>query len=209
MAAACWFLWSSERCRNKRKTARAGKKNLPGPSCFLSSTILLLFTLTGCLFTSILGPVCNDFPWPDMGGVGANGVRPPSGGDANDGANSTKGRMPCAPTKSYFAIEAAAQAVLDARAKFQKPTPLDPPLSGGKPEAPSLISPPLSRGGREGLGAGGEGGATLADLYDPLTMPPELVKAHQALDRAVDSAYGRTSFKSEAERVAFLFERYQ
>jgi hypothetical protein len=26
--------------------------------------------------------------------------------------------------------------------------------------------------------------ATLADLYDPLTMPPELVKAHQALDRA-------------------------
>ena len=51
--------------------------------------------------------------------------------------------------------------------------------------------------------------ATLADLYDPLTMPPELVKAHQALDRAVDAAYGKTSFKSEAERVAFLFERYQ
>jgi hypothetical protein len=40
-------------------------------------------------------------------------------------------------------------------------------------------------------------------------MPPELVKAHQALDRAVDAAYGKTTFKSEAERVAFLFERYQ
>ena len=51
--------------------------------------------------------------------------------------------------------------------------------------------------------------ATLADLYDPLAMPLELVKAHQALDRAVDVAYGKTSYKTEAERVAFLFERYQ
>ena len=40
-------------------------------------------------------------------------------------------------------------------------------------------------------------------------MQPELVKAHQALDRAVDAAYGKTAFKNEAERVAFLFERYQ
>jgi len=51
--------------------------------------------------------------------------------------------------------------------------------------------------------------STLADLYDPLTMPPELVRAHQALDRAVDAAYGKTTFKTEADRVAFLFERYQ
>lgn len=51
--------------------------------------------------------------------------------------------------------------------------------------------------------------ATLADLYDPLTMPPELVRAHQTIDRAVDAAYGKKSFASEAERVAFLFERYQ
>jgi len=51
--------------------------------------------------------------------------------------------------------------------------------------------------------------ATLADLYDPLTMPPALLKAHQALDKAVDAAYGKTAFKTEAERVAFLFERYQ
>ena len=51
--------------------------------------------------------------------------------------------------------------------------------------------------------------ATLADLYDPLSMPPDLVRAHQQLDRAVDAAYGRKSFASEAERVAFLFERYQ
>lgn len=47
--------------------------------------------------------------------------------------------------------------------------------------------------------------STLADLYDP----PELVRAHQALDRAVDAAYGKKNFASEAERVALLFERYQ
>ncbi len=51
--------------------------------------------------------------------------------------------------------------------------------------------------------------STLADLYDPLSMPPELTRAHQALDKAVDAAYGKKSFASEAERVAFLFERYQ
>lgn len=60
--------------------------------------------------------------------------------------------------------------------------------------------------------------STLADLYDPLTMPPALVKAHQQLDKAVDAAYvaaektaGRKPPKlgSDAERVAFLFQRYQ
>ncbi|CAN5513425.1 N-6 DNA methylase [soil metagenome] len=55
--------------------------------------------------------------------------------------------------------------------------------------------------------------ASLADLYDPLTMPPALVKAHQKLDAAVDKAYelggGRKSYKNDAERVAYLFELYQ
>jgi len=48
---------------------------------------------------------------------------------------------------------------------------------------------------------------SLADLYDPDSMPVELTKAHQQLDRAVEKAYGM-SFGSEEERVAFLFERY-
>ncbi len=78
----------------------------------------------------------------------------------------------CDPTPSQKkAIEAAAQAVLDARSKH--------------PES------------------------TLAELYDQLTMPPELVTAHHNLDKAVDAAYGKKSFASEAERVAFLFSRYQ
>ena len=82
--------------------------------------------------------------------------------------------------KHRSAIETAAQGVLDARAQFP--------------------------------------GSTLADLYDPLTMPPALVKAHQQLDKSVDAAYlaaekaaGRKAPKlgTDAERVAFLFERYQ
>jgi len=52
-------------------------------------------------------------------------------------------------------------------------------------------------------------GSSLADLYDPLTMPPVLYKAHQHLDKTVDAAFGKTNFKTEAERVAFLFELYQ
>ena len=51
--------------------------------------------------------------------------------------------------------------------------------------------------------------SSLADLYDPLTMPPALVKAHQQLDRAVDASYRKAAFSSDAQRVAFLFERYQ
>ncbi|MGO8755440.1 MAG: class I SAM-dependent DNA methyltransferase [Gallionellaceae bacterium] len=86
--------------------------------------------------------VYNNFPWPDE------------------------------PTdKQRAAVEAAAQAVLDARAQFPQ--------------------------------------SSLADLYDPLTMPPALVKAHQTLDRAVDACYRKAAFANDAQRVEFLFERYQ
>jgi N-6 DNA Methylase len=105
--------------------------------------------------------VYNNFPWPEF-------------------PQNSKQNQPAAPVHpAQAAIEIAAQAVLDVRAKFQ---------SGDQP-------------------------ATLADLYDPLTMPPELLKAHQKLDAAVDKAYeasgGKKSYKSDAERVAFLFELYQ
>ncbi len=84
---------------------------------------------------------------------------------------------PKTPTEKQAAdIEAKAQVILDARAKFPD--------------------------------------STLADLYDPLTMPPILLKAHNALDKAVDRAYRRASdkrgaFNNEAERVSFLFNLYQ
>ena len=97
-----------------------------------------------------------------------------------DFTQSVKQNQPQAPVdKAQAAIETAAQTVLDVRARFQT----------------------------------GDQSATLADLYDPLTMPPELLKAHQKLDAAVDKAYersgGKKSYKSDAERVAFLFELYQ
>ena len=72
--------------------------------------------------------------------------------------------------KQKQAVEAAAQNVLDARAKFPD--------------------------------------ASLADLYDPNTMPPELVKAHQALDKAVDLCYRPQPFINETKRIEFLFELY-
>jgi hypothetical protein len=87
-------------------------------------------------------------------------------------------RWPENPTdKQKETVEAAAQAVLDARALYQNP----------------------SAGGR---------GASLADLYDPNTMPPVLVKAHQALDKAVDVCYRPQPFINETKRIEFLFELY-
>ena len=78
-------------------------------------------------------------------------------------------RVPAHADRS--AIEAAAQAVLDARAAHPD--------------------------------------SSLADLYDPLTMPPDLVKAHQKLDAAVDASYGYKGGSTDAARVAFLFGLYQ
>ncbi|HOW76651.1 MAG TPA: class I SAM-dependent DNA methyltransferase [Candidatus Competibacteraceae bacterium] len=51
--------------------------------------------------------------------------------------------------------------------------------------------------------------ASLADLYDPLTMPAALTKAHRKLDAAVDRAYAKRTFTGDSDRVVFLFELYQ
>ena len=51
--------------------------------------------------------------------------------------------------------------------------------------------------------------SSLADLYNPTTMPPSLRKAHTALDAYVDKLYRKTPFASDAQRVALLLERYQ
>ena len=73
--------------------------------------------------------------------------------------------------KQRSAVEAAAQAVLDARAQY-----------------------PAS---------------TLADLFDPLTMPAPLLQAHQRLDRAVDRCYRPEPFASDRHRVECLFALYE
>ncbi|TRT71287.1 MAG: class I SAM-dependent DNA methyltransferase [Microcystis sp. M_OC_Ca_00000000_S217Cul] len=51
--------------------------------------------------------------------------------------------------------------------------------------------------------------SSLADLYDPLTMPPDLLKAHQKLDKAVDLCYRPQPFTSELNRIEYLFELYE
>ena len=132
----------------------------------LSSTMHMAWTRSVCGrlksdYRYSASIVYNNFPWPEF-------------------PQNSKTNQPVATIdKTQTAIEAAAQAVLDVRAKFQT----------------------------------GDQSATLADLYDPLTMPPELLKSHQKLDAAVDKAYersgGKKSYKSDAERVAFLFELYQ
>ena len=52
-------------------------------------------------------------------------------------------------------------------------------------------------------------GSTLADLYDPLTMPADLAAAHAALDRAVDRCYRPQPFPDERRRFEFLFAEWE
>jgi type I restriction-modification system DNA methylase subunit len=51
-------------------------------------------------------------------------------------------------------------------------------------------------------------GSSLADLYNPLTMPPALVKVHNELDKAVDLAYRPQPFANETNRIEYLFGLY-
>ena len=51
--------------------------------------------------------------------------------------------------------------------------------------------------------------SSLADLYDPLTMPADLLKTHKNLDKAVMELYGYPSDMTEPEIVADLMVRYQ
>ena len=51
--------------------------------------------------------------------------------------------------------------------------------------------------------------STLADLYDPLTMPAPMLKAHQQRDRAVDRCYRPEPLPSDRHRVEYLFALYE
>ncbi len=86
--------------------------------------------------------------------------------------------------KHRAAVEAAAEVVLAARKHHQ-----DDEGGGG--------------------GGGGSGGATLADLYDPLTMPADLARAHATLDKAADRCYRRQPFPDERRRFEHLFALHE
>ena len=51
-------------------------------------------------------------------------------------------------------------------------------------------------------------GSSLANLYAPLSMPSDLLKAHENLDKAVDDCYTKTRFPNETKRISFLFDLY-
>ena len=105
------------------------------------------------------------------------------GGNLGDFGEFCKGLRPSENNPLRSAIEAAAQAILDIREKYRADA-----LANDLP-------PP-----------------TLAELYAPDAGYPDLVKAHAALDKAVDKAYSYKKGKNtddEAERVAFLFDLYR
>jgi hypothetical protein len=126
---------------------------------------------------------------------------------------------PQSPTaKQKEAVEAAAQKVLDVRAQFLAPAG----QTSGLPVKGA--SGPQSQNARAGNGSAATTPeealigslevrptktASLADLYDPLSMPPALVKAHAELDRGVDWCYRPQPFTSERQRVEYLFGLYE
>lgn len=50
--------------------------------------------------------------------------------------------------------------------------------------------------------------STLADLYDPVAMPTNLVQAHRNLDRAIDRCYRNQAFTNDRNRMEFMIELY-
>ena len=130
--------------------------------------------------------VYNNFPWPNIVNLlpkSPSNEAVAQSIPAQEAPESIANNgLKAASAKLIAKIEAAAQAVLDARAVHQT-----------------------------GLAAG-TAPSTLAQLYDPTTMPANLAKAHAALDKAVDAAYkqdgGAASYANDGERVAFLFKRY-
>ena len=81
------------------------------------------------------------------------------------------------------------------------------PLPSGFENADTSALEPLAQAVLDARAAHPD--ATLAELYDPDLMPPNLRRAHQALDRAVDRIYRRKRFTSERERVEYLFGLYE
>ena len=126
---------------------------------------------------------------------------------------------PQSPTaKQKEVVEAAAQKVLDVRAHFLAPVGQTSGLpvqgaSGSQSQNAHAGSGSAATPPEEALAGRPEvcptKTASLADLYDPLSMPPALVKAHAELDRAVDLCYRPQPFTSERQRVEYLFGLYE
>ncbi len=90
-------------------------------------------------------------------------------------------------------VEQAAQAVLDARARFPNSAPQG--HGHGKTLKKQAATNQFHK-------------SALADHYDPVAMPPRLAKAHESLDRSVDRCYRKEPFHTDRGRVEYLFALY-
>ena len=78
------------------------------------------------------------------------------------------------------------------------------------PELDNTVRTAIRRAGQKVLDARAKHpGRSLAHAYNPLAMDPELVKAHDVLDREVDRAFGAArKLSTERQRLELLFARY-
>lgn len=129
-------------------------------------------------------------------------------GDANFTAEDPSGYLFAIISSSMFlAWQRAVGGTLESRLRFS-----------AKVVWNNLPLPEVSDAVREKIIAAGQGvldaralrpDRSLADHYKPLAMTPALIKAHDALDRVVDKAFGaRRTLRTEEERQQILFKRY-
>ncbi|OWY25772.1 hypothetical protein C7N43_38490, partial [Sphingobacteriales bacterium UPWRP_1] len=83
------------------------------------------------------------------------------------------------------------------------------PFPQGVPEAKKQVVAAAAEAVLQIRAAEQAKGNTLAHLYDPLTMPLALQKAHQTLDKAVDKCYRDAPFTTDARRIEYLFTLYE
>ena len=123
-----------------------------------------------------------------------------------------------APTPEQRArVEEKAQAVLAAREQFMGTAPASGAVADalvGNTEGTSTSPRARKQSARARTATAGaavlpETNCTLADLYDPNTMPRDLLRAHTELDRAVERCYRPEPFHSDRERVEHLFRLYE
>lgn len=175
--------------------------------------------------------VYNNFPFPDAPKIeDPTKERPqslrdsPSEGATANQTSPFQGRCPKGSSNLVAKIESLAQKILDVRAKYQnsnlKTLPQDKlEYSLERKNLSEELAP--FKGLHKVVGS-----CSLADLYNPLSMPPNLAKAHNDLDKAVEKLYleqhlqnsplveaitvsPKPSFATDSDRVAFLFALYK
>ena len=182
---------------------------LIGDAAFLipNATLYLFGVLTSRMHMSWMRQVCgrlesryrysaglvyNNFPWPQMDLIPTDGIVPCS--DANCVRE--------AAARSYWTSYHEGSAEEEEKARKRHKAGLHKGDAKKVADVETKAQTVLDIRGKYPE-------STLADLYDPLTMPSDLVNAHADLDRAVDRCYRSAPFTSDRQRVEFLFALYE